>query len=80
MAKDATVVVTVRPLTAFLAEFLLAGFIWNSIILPRRNVNSFISASSISLLAKIKKVCYNKWGILPYTKAEVIYDSDMSEK
>lgn len=27
-----------------------------------------------------KKICYNKWGILPYTKAEVIYDSDMSEK
>ncbi len=35
---------------------------------------------SISLLTKIKKICYNKWGILPYTKAEVIYDPDMSEK
>ena len=41
---------------------------------------SFFTMPSISLLAKIKKVCYNKWGILPYTKAEVIYDSDMSEK
>ena len=60
---------------------------YNGTMLKQDYYNNFfeigqqkINFTSISLLAKIKKVCYNKWGILPYTKAEVIYDSDMSEK
>ncbi len=36
--------------------------------------------TSISLLAKSSKICYNKWGFLLYTKAEVDYDTDMPER
>ena len=38
-----------------------------------------LTPTSISLLKKAKKICYNKWGVSPIIihKTEVAYDTDM---
>ncbi|HBI60548.1 MAG TPA: hypothetical protein DDY31_04950 [Lachnospiraceae bacterium] len=43
------------------------------------NPTFYFTLSSISLLKKAKKICYNKWGASPIIihKTEVAYDTDM---
>lgn len=56
-------------------------FVYGSSICRRTvwAVKSILSGSSISLLKKAKKICYNKWGVSPIIihKTEVAYDTDM---
>jgi hypothetical protein len=47
--------------------------------LQQEAVKRIHDATSISLLKKAKKICYNKWGVSPIIihKTEVAYDTDM---